>query len=518
MSKKISKNSAAASSAELTATYSFTDYPDLAAEALGGAAIACNDEFFAEKENLLRGHDAVWKEHEYTDRGKWMDGWETRRRRQPGHDWCVIRLGLPGIVHGVVVDTAYFRGNYPDSCSIEACAIDAPLDLAALARAAWTELVPQSPLSGNSKNLFAVTAGVRATHLRLNIFPDGGVARLRVHGEVVPDWARLLALGGPIDLAALEHGAHVMACSDMFFGSRHNLIKPGRSFNMSDGWETRRRRGPGHDWSLIRLGVPGTIERVEIDTSHFKGNAPGRCLVEAVHLPGAEIAALVDPRAPWRTVLDTAAQPHTRHQFDRQLRRVGVASHLRLSVFPDGGVARLRVMGFPEMASHPALAGLAALNALPADEAQAELLLACGSPAWAAAMSTARPFVSEAELLRAADRVWWSLKERDWLQAFAAHPQIGSKSSSKWSQREQSGAARAAQKTKASLAKANRAYAQKHGFIFIVCALGRSADEMLALCEQRLGNSRRVEIRTAAEEQAMISRLRLCRWLEEHRA
>ena len=212
----------------MTDSPAFLDLPDLACEAVGGAAILCNDEFFAEKENLLREHAAVWKDHAYTDRGKWMDGWESRRRREPGHDWCIVRLGLPGVIRGVVVDTAFFRGNYPESCALFATCIDDPLDLRALETAAWTELLPRATLHGDTKNAFEIDDGHRYTHVRLDIYPDGGVARLRVHGDAVPAWARLRALGGPIDLAALEHGAVVETCSDMFFGSRNNPSSPGR--------------------------------------------------------------------------------------------------------------------------------------------------------------------------------------------------------------------------------------------------------------------------------------------------
>src|SRR5258706_12886673 len=247
----------------------FTDLPDLAAERLGGAVLVANDEFFAPKESLLKLAPAVWKESEYTDRGKWMDGWETRRRREPGHDWCVVRLGMPGIIRGVVVDTAFFRGNFPESCSLYACELDDPLDLPALETATWTNILPRAQLRGDAKNVFTIGYEQRFTHVRLDIFPDGGVARLRVHGEVVPRWDRLRAHGGPIDLAALEHGAVVETCSDMFFGSRNNLIKPGPSRSMADGWETRRRRGPGNDWAIIRLAAPGSIDELEIDTTHF---------------------------------------------------------------------------------------------------------------------------------------------------------------------------------------------------------------------------------------------------------
>ena len=485
----------------------FLDLPDLACEAVGGAALLCNDEFFAEKENLLRAHPAVWKDHEYTDRGKWMDGWETRRRREPGYDWCVIRLGLPGIIKGVVVDTAYFRGNYPAECSLEACELDDPLDLAALAKATWTEILPRSALAGDKQNPFAIAHPGRVTHLRLNIFPDGGVARLRVHGEVVPRWSRLQALGGVIDLAALEHGAVVTSCSDMFFGSRNNLIKPGPSRSMADGWETRRRRGPGNDWAIVRLATTGTIERIEIDTSHFKGNAPGRCLVEGVHAPGAETLE------GWRTLLATPLQPHTRHVFDDELRRVGPVSHVRLSVYPDGGVARLRVWGAPSVATSR---GLAALNAMLPADADAALRRCCGSTRWADAMTALRPFEDRAALLRQGERLWWTLAEADWLEAFAAHPKIGErKAGSAWSSDEQKGAAAAPTAVTDELARLNVAYEQQHGFIYIVCATGRSADEMLADLRTRVGSDRKTELRTAAEEQAKILRLRLKKLVEE---
>jgi allantoicase len=501
----------------MTEAPAFLELPDLACESVGGAAILCNDEFFAEKENLLREHAAVWKDHAYTDRGKWMDGWETRRRREPGHDWCVVRLGLPGVIRGVVVDTAFFRGNYPESCALHAASIEDPLDLHALETATWTEILPRAALRGDSKNMFEISDGHRYTHVRLEIFPDGGVARLRVHGDAVPAWARLRALGGPIDLAALEHGAVVETCSDMFFGSRNNLIKPGPSRSMADGWETRRRRGPGNDWAIVRLAAAGTIERVEIDTTHFKGNAPGRCTLEGTHAPGAAAAELTD----WRPLLASPLHPHRRHLFDAELRRVGLVTHLRLSVFPDGGVARLRAWGL--LSPEPA-PGLAALNAMSAADARAALLRCCGSSSWADAMTAARPFEDVPALLRIGERTWWALAEADHREAFAAHPKIGSSGSSapaahggdaRWSRDEQQGAGAASAPVLGELAAANRAYEEQHGFIFIVCATGRSAEGMLADLRARAGRPAAEELRTAAEEQAKITRLRLGKLMGE---
>ncbi|HXN55714.1 MAG TPA: allantoicase [Myxococcales bacterium] len=489
----------------------FTDLVDLASERLGSAVVLANDEFFAPKENLLKPHPAEWREHDYTDRGKWMDGWETRRRREPGYDWCIVRLGLPGVVRGVIVDTAFFRGNYPAECSIEACAISESLDLDAVGSAAWVEILPRSALKGDTRNAFPVADGRRFTHLRLNIFPDGGVARLRVHGEVMPDQARLTRLGGAIDLAALENGGRSLVCSDMFFGGRNNLLLAGRPENMSSGWETRRRRGPGHDWNIVRLGAPGMPRRVEVDTTHFKGNAPGQCSIDACDAPGASADALVGDAAQWRVLLPkTRTQPNTRHFFEEELRAVGRITHVRLNLFPDGGVARLRVWGEPEAPPAPSVQRL---NAFPRDQAVATLRTLCGSLRFAERMTDARPFEDAPALRRIAERTFWSLGEQDWLEAFSAHPRIGEKTTELWAEQEQSGVQGAAAGALAQLARLNGEYFEKHGFVFLICAAGRSAEEMLASLKERLAEPRAREIRTAAEEQAKILRLRIDKWL-----
>ena len=323
----------------------FTELIDLASERLGGAALFANDEFFAPKENLLKPTTPIFIEGKYPDLGKWMDGWESRRRRTPGFDWCLIRLGLPGIVRGVVVDTSFFRGNYPEQCSLEACNVQGQPDVAHLLgkETEWREILPQSQLQGDSQNAFRVDDDERATHLRLKIYPDGGVARLRVYGEVLPNWNALKRIGGEVDLAAVENGGLVLSCSDMFFGHRHNLIMPGRALNMSDGWETKRRRGPGYDWVTIKLGTVGEIKRVEVDTSWFKGNYPDSCSLETCN---ADQLSIDDPAFAWQPLLpQTKLQAHTRHLFAEELLDVGQASHVRFNIYPDGGVSRLRVFG-----------------------------------------------------------------------------------------------------------------------------------------------------------------------------
>lgn len=325
----------------------FTELIDLASERLGGAVLYANDDFFAPKENLLKTAAPVFKEGEYTDRGKWMDGWESRRRRTPGFDWCVIRLGLPGVVHGVVVDTSFFRGNYPEQCSLEACAIDGNPEVEQLTSEAteWKEMLPVSELQGDSQNPFAIQKRERVTHLRFKIFPDGGVARLRVYGEVIPDW-NALARRGEIDLAAVENGARVLHCSDMFFGHLHNLIMPGRAHDMSDGWETKRRRGPGYDWAVIKLATKGEIRRLEVDTSHFKGNYPESCALEACQAESEVAGISAISSLSWKEILPrTRLQAHTRHFYEEEIKSPGAVTHVRFNIYPDGGVSRLRIYG-----------------------------------------------------------------------------------------------------------------------------------------------------------------------------
>jgi allantoicase len=325
----------------------FTELIDLASERLGGAVLYANDDFFAPKENLLKPSAPVFIEGKYTDRGKWMDGWESRRRRTPGFDWCIIRLGLPGIIRGIVCDTSFFRGNYPEQCSLEACLIEGNPEVERLISEplAWKEILPVSQLQGDSQNPFPIINSERFTHLRFKIFPDGGVARLRVYGEVVPCWDAL-ARRGEVDLAAAENGALVIACSDMFFGHRHNLIMPGRAADMSDGWETKRRRGPGYDWAVIKLGAKGEIARVEVDTAHFKGNYPDTCSLEACDAEGKVVDEATIPALAWKEILpQTKLQAHTRHFYEEELKNSGPVTHVRFNIYPDGGVARLRVYG-----------------------------------------------------------------------------------------------------------------------------------------------------------------------------
>ncbi|WP_370324376.1 allantoicase [Euzebya sp.] len=499
----------------------FTGLVDLAAKRLGGMVLAANDEFFGAKENLLDPLGPTFDPRAYTDRGKVMDGWETRRRRGPdpdgtSHDWCTVRLGMPGVVEAVVVDTTFFRGNFPEAFDLSgAICGDGGPD----ASTRWLPLIGRTPLRGDEVQRVVVEDARRVTHVRFAIHPDGGVARLRLLGRPVVDLHRVADPGGRMDLAALVNGGRVVACSDAFFGAPSNMIMVGDAIDMGDGWETRRRRGPGpdgldHDWAVVELATTGEVERIEIDTTHFKGNYPDRCTVQAIDAPGAPAAELVASEG-WVTLVDDhRMSPHARHVLDVASTRP--ASHLRLAVIPDGGVARFRVFG-RVTAEGWRRAGTRLLDLAGSDEARTALLACCGSTAWADAMTARRPFGSPESLLAAADEVWEGLTADDHLEAFAAHPRIGERSASRWSTAEQSGTAGAPEAVLDRLAAGNAAYEQRFGHVFLIRAAGRSAEEVLEALTARLGNDPEAERRIAAEQQREITRLRLEALLAEGR-
>lgn len=469
---------------------------DLISSAVGGRIVACNDEFFAEAENLLQTIDPEWREGEYTDRGKWMDGWETRRRREPGHDWCVIALGLPGRVRSVTVDTSYFTGNYPESFSLEACGVGGD---ERLEEAVWAEIIPRASLSGDSTADFEVEDPHRVTHLRLNIFPDGGVARLRVDGDPIPAKDEVCPNLGGTDLVSSLVGGEALDASDVHYSPPSNLLRPTDPAGMWDGWETKRRRGPGNDWAIFRLGLPGTVEVVEVDTRHFKGNAPGWV---SIQLSGGGET--------WEEVVDRVeVKPDVVNLMT--LDQPVAAGYLRLDIHPDGGVARLRVRGRPD----PEAAGrlrLVYLNSLFDDEARRMFHTACAATAWIDRMVASRPFADVDSVPAAASAVFDGLSEDDWLQAFAGHPRIGERGD-RQANREQSGTATADASLLSELAEANREYEETHGFTCIVYATGKTAEEMLDIARNRVGNTREEEVVIAAREQRAITETRLRRML-----
>ena len=318
----------------------FNEWIRLEQPRLGTRVVFATDDFFAPKERLIAPTEPVFVADLYDDHGKWMDGWESRRRRDGGYDYCVVRLGTPGIVHGVDIDTRYFTGNFPPSASLDACASDEEIPGE---HAGWRVMLPRVNLGGNAQHFLPISDIQPVTHLRLNIYPDGGVARLRIYGEVRADFSRAdRAL--ELDLFAFGNGGRALVCSDAHFGSMHNLNIAGRGVNMGDGWETARRRGPGNDWVIVALGHPGIIDRAEIDTAHFKGNYPDRAMLRAAQV--ADTANIEAASAHWPVLLpETKLQADAVHQFAAELQNPGVVSHVRLDIFPDGGISRLRLYG-----------------------------------------------------------------------------------------------------------------------------------------------------------------------------
>ena len=259
----------------------YTQLTDLAAQRLGGKVLFSTDDFFAEKENLILPTRGIFITDKYTDRGKWMDGWESRRKRTPGHDWAVIELATSGKISGFDIDTNFFLGNHPPHASIEAVNIPNPADIKDWEAVAWKEILPKSHLDAGSQNFYECQSNEIYTHLRLHIYPDGGVARFRVYGEVFKNWDAV-STTEEINLAAAINGGQAIACNDMFFSAMSNLIMPNRGANMGDGWETKRNRMPNNrDWVILKLAHKGNVDRIVVDTCHFKGNYPDSCSIEA---------------------------------------------------------------------------------------------------------------------------------------------------------------------------------------------------------------------------------------------
>jgi len=322
------------------------DLINLVSESNGGRTLLASDEFFAPKENLLKPGRGELKSDKYTDRGKWMDGWESRRKRTAGHDWCILRLGTPGVIKELDIDTNHFVGNFPSHASVDACQVHPFTALGEIMNdVKWTEILSRVELQGDSQNQFAIHDEESFTHLRLNIYPDGGVARFRVYGhpeDNVDDSSSFT------DAAASENGAETLACSDMHFSHMENLIKPGIGTDMSDGWETKRRRGPGHDWVIIKLGPLCVVERIVVDTTHFKGNFPDSCSLEGCFEPDKDRDAFLTNTIDWKELLPVSKLSGNQENFfSIASNQAETLTHIRFNIYPDGGVSRLRIIGRP---------------------------------------------------------------------------------------------------------------------------------------------------------------------------
>ncbi len=318
---------------------------NLASNKLGAAAISCSDDFFAPMNRMLQDQPPVFIPDKYDDNGKWMDGWESRRKRTPGHDWCIVKLARPGVIHGIEIDTTHFTGNYAPAASIEACFSqqDNPDDLEC-----WTEIVGKSELQGDSAHGFPVATEAVFTHVKLHIYPDGGIARRRVFAQPKVNWDKV-GSDELIDLAAALNGGVALACNDQHFGHMQNLLTPGRGINMGDGWETSRRRKPGNDWVIIALAHSGMVKQIEIDTAHFKGNYPDRCDIRGALLAEASLENLPEQSRNWDILLpESKLEADQLHHFGQTIRDIGSISHIRLNIYPDGGISRIRLHSLVE--------------------------------------------------------------------------------------------------------------------------------------------------------------------------
>ncbi len=315
-------------------------YINLAAPEQGGAICSVSDDFFAPAKRMLAADEPVFIPDRFDAHGKWMDGWESRRKRIAGHDYCMVRI-CPGVIRAVEIDTRHFTGNFPPAAMLEACRVDIEPD----ENTVWTELVPRTDIEGDSRRLFKVDNDNTWSHIRLHIYPDGGIARLRVYGEPVK-FQSATDRDQWVDLVSSDVGGGAVECNNMHFGDMSNLLSTRPVANMGDGWETARRREPGNDWVVLKLGRKGRVCRVEVDTAFFRGNYPARCSLKG-GTPDTD-ANIADESVNWTEILPAVALgPDQLHIFESQLSGIGNVTHVRLDIYPDGGVARLRLQGVP---------------------------------------------------------------------------------------------------------------------------------------------------------------------------
>jgi allantoicase len=314
-------------------------YVNLADERLGAQVLSVSDDFFAPAARMLSPKAAVFHPGRFDDHGQYMEGWESRRKRVAGYDWCIVQLGLPGKIVGVDIDTSHFTGNYPVAASLDACCVDEggqPDN--------WQEILNAVTLGPSDHHFHGITVNGHWTHIRLNIYPDGGVARLRVYGVVQPSEDNFK---DELDLLALENGGRAIAASDEHYGNPWALLRPGRGINMGDGWETRRRRVPGNEWCILALGKRGKISRIILDTAHYKGNYPDRCIIQAADVTIDNSKSLITQSMFWQILLpEQKLTMDAIHTFDKeQINDLGLITHVRVNIIPDGGLSRVRLFG-----------------------------------------------------------------------------------------------------------------------------------------------------------------------------
>jgi allantoicase len=314
---------------------------DLAQPRLGSKVIFKTDDFFASANRIINPSPAVFKEGLFDKNGKWMDGWESRRKRTSGHDFLIIKLGKSGSINKVDVDTSHFNGNQPSMISLEGCYSKSKniKDLK------WKTLIGKKKTKANSHHMFKSSSKSIFTHIKLNIFPDGGVARLRLYGSISKENNKFG--NKTINLASLLNGASVIACNNEHFGKAENILAPGKAKNMGDGWETRRRRDKGFDWLILNPINGKKIDKIEISTHHFKGNFPSHCSLQAAFVPNKKSSSsIIKSSVKWKFLLNKVnLSANKTHVFKNILMKNDKINFIKINIFPDGGISRFKIFG-----------------------------------------------------------------------------------------------------------------------------------------------------------------------------
>ena len=326
----------------MTTNNSMQGLVNLASPKMGTKILAFADDFFGEVTRMLNDKDPIFIEDKYDNHGKWMDGWESKRRRDGGNDWAILKLGSSGIISKIEIDTSYFTGNFPPFFSLEGIYSETEPNK----DSNWKSLIAKTNLVGDCKNNFELNLKEKFNFVRLQIFPDGGVARIRLFGEVKYNWDRFNN-EEIIELSSLKLGGSILAYNNAHYGDVSALLSEGRGKTMGDGWETRRRREPGNDWIIIKLAQKGIIEKIEIDTAHFKGNYPDRASIQAISIDkNITTKDLIQSSENWDVILDeTKLTADNIHEYEINSNSKAEATHIRLNIYPDGGVSRLRIFG-----------------------------------------------------------------------------------------------------------------------------------------------------------------------------
>lgn len=470
---------------------------DLASDRLRGYVLASSDQAFTSHAHLLSSLEVAPGQ-----------GWRTRRRRESGHEWVIVRLGVPGVIEALELDTRYQEGHLPTHVSLEGCtaAHVAPVD----SLKSWETLLPKTALEEGALHRFLVSSEKRYSHVRLNIFPDGGVARLRVLGRPVPSWmAPGTAAPAALDLAAVSNGGEVATWSSALSEPEaSSLLYPGSSCQQHPGWLTPRRRQAGHEWLTVRLCGPGRLASVTLDTERLESDCPAKASLE-----GASSQQEPDESEWFELLPQEPLLPNTEHTYSLEASGRPEVRWVRLNLHPDGGMARLRLWG---ALSEQGIVEcrLRYLNSASSGELREIFRAVCHSDRWASQMALAGPFDSVSDLQKKGASAWSHCREADWREALLGHPRIGEKAkggdlASRWSRGEQSKASTPDEELKAELREKQLQYEERFGFLFLICATGRTTEQILSVLKSRLEQSPELELQTVAEELAKIIHLRL---------